>query len=79
MPANIREIDEAGLKAAMESRGLSRRDVARRAGLAESTVATAMRGGSVTSRSFARIVSALSAVPELSADLVDQLGGHRAG
>jgi transcriptional regulator with XRE-family HTH domain len=74
MPVVAINIDRANLSEAMQLRGLSYRELARRAGISEATVARAARGsGLIRDRSFNRILAALAAVPELPAELRERL------
>lgn len=70
-------IDAENLVTALRARGLSQSELARRAGLSESTIIKVVHGrGNVSGRSFARIAAALAAVPELPRQLLEDLAAR---
>ena len=59
-------LDPAAWRRALGIRGLLQQDLARLAGVAETTVSGALRGRPITATTFARLARALAAVPAVS-------------
>ena len=59
-------LDPATWRRALGVRGLRQQDLARRAGVAETTISGALRGRPVTATTFARLARALATVPVVS-------------
>ena len=59
-------LDPTAWRRALGVRGLLQQDLARRAGVAETTISGALKGRPVTATTFARLARALATVPVVS-------------